>query len=104
MTKALTATERMERSREATKRVTARELLYAGVLARIWPSYVTEPSKPQPGFPFLLCIESPTGLLVWRLTEDESQGFRWLSCRPNDGRPSEDKDAALYALAMEGWE
>ena len=49
------ASVRADRSREATKQALARELAYAGILARFWPSYITEPLKPQPGFPFLPC-------------------------------------------------
>lgn len=77
----------------------------AGTLARIWPSYVTEPLKPKnnPLFPFLLCIESPAGLLAWRMTADEAQLFHHLPCRPNSGEKSEDKDGAFLALASEGW-
>ena len=97
------ASVRADRSREATKQALARELAYAGILARFWPSYITEPLKPQPGFPFLLCIETPAGLLAWRVTEDEIEGFKHLTCRPNDGRKAEDKVPTLLALAMDGW-
>jgi hypothetical protein len=96
---------RLLRSREVTRHVVARELLYAGILARIWPAFLTEPTVPQVNFPALLCIESPAGLLVWRLSADELAGFQdWIPYRDNPGTPAEDKFAALYALAMEGWE
>lgn len=103
--KPLSATERMARSRETTKAVVARELIYAGVLSRVWPSYITTPNKLRnnPSFPYLLCVKSPAGLLVWRLTEDEAIFFDWLEERPNDGADSEDKAATLYALASGGW-
>jgi hypothetical protein len=102
----MTATEKMERSRATTKYVAARELLYAGILARIWPAFLTEPKQPQVNFPALLCVESPVGLLVWRLTLEELEGFKetGLKYRANPGMPAEDKMAALYALAMEGWD
>ncbi len=102
----LSATEKMERSRERTKAVVARELLYAGILARLWPSWIAEPSKPaqNPAFPWLLCIETPAGLLVWRLSEAESVFFDYIERRANDGRHAEDKEGTLYALASEGWE
>lgn len=100
----MSATERMERSRAVTKSAAARELLYAGILARIWPAYLTEPLKEQPNFPALLCVDSPAGLLVWRLDLEELEGFSgWLEYRINPGRQAEDKFSALYALAMEGW-
>jgi hypothetical protein len=95
----------MERSREATKAVAARELLYAGILARLWPSWVTTPSHPKtnPAFPKLLCVETPTGLLVWRLTADEAEFFDYVAQKENDGRPAGHKEGILYALASEGW-
>jgi hypothetical protein len=93
----------MERSRQATKHVVARELLMAGVLARVWPAYITEPIKPQPGFPFLLCLESPQGLLVWRLSAEEAPFFDYLPTRRNSGQKAEDKVAAMFTLAAEGW-
>lgn len=104
--KLLSATEKMERSRERTKTVVARELLYAGILARLWPSWMTTPRHPKqnPSFPYLLCIETPAGLLVWRLTENESIFFDWVVRQDNDGRTAEDKEGALYALASHGWD
>lgn len=99
------ASTRAERSRQATKYVTARELLYAGVLARLWPSYITTPIEPRrnPSFPWLLCVETPAGLLVWRLTDDEVVFFDYVTRKDNDGRKSENKEGTLYALASEGW-
>jgi hypothetical protein len=105
MARTYSATERMQRSRAVTQTAMTRELLYAGVLARVWPSYLTEPIKPQPNMPALLCVESPAGLLVWRLSLEELDGFKeWLPYRPNDRRPSEDKLVALQVLAFDGWE
>lgn len=97
------ASVRADRSREATKQALARELAYAGILARVWPSYITEPIKPQPGFPFLLCVDTPAGLLVWRVNDEEVELFRHLPCQKNDGRPSEPKVPMLLHLASEGW-
>ena len=101
----LSATEKMERSRERTKAVVARELLYAGILARLWPSWITTPTKVKqnPAFPLLLCIETPAGLLVWRLSEAESVFFDYVERRANDGRPADHKEGTLYALASDGW-
>lgn len=103
--KTMSATEKMERSRERTKTVVARELLYAGVLARLWPSWVTAPIRPRinPKFPWLLCVDTPAGLLVWRLTDEEVPFFDYVDRKANDGRPAEDKEGTLYALAAGGW-
>ena len=103
--KTLSATERAKRSRAATQAVTARELLYAGILSRLWPSYITKPTKPgqNPTFTFLLCVETPVGLIVWRLSEDEAIFFDWIEERPNDGRKAEDKQHTLHTLASNGW-
>ena len=101
--KPLSATERMRRSRERTKSVMIRELMFAGILARLWPAYITEPRIAQLNYPYLLCIDSPQGLLVWRLTRDEEPFFDWLPRRKNPGRVQVDKATALYTLAAEGW-
>jgi hypothetical protein len=109
------ATEQKLRSREVTKAVMARELCYAGVMARFavrqttpgWSAYLTEPKniKQNPGFPALLCIDTPAGLAVWRLSLDELDAFKeWLPYKENDGRVAEDKAVLLYALAFDGWE
>ncbi len=95
----LTATEKMDRSREMTKRMAARELLYAGVLARLWPAYLA-PSKPSnDAFPLLLCVESPAGLLTWRLDSDECVMFDWLEQRDNAGEKATDRTPILHGLA-----
>ena len=101
----LSATEKMERSRERTKAVVARELLYAGILARLWPSWITTPTKVKqnPAFPLLLCIDTPAGFLVWRLTEHEADFFDYVTRLDNDGRAADDKESTLYALAAHGW-
>lgn len=95
----------MERSRQRTKIVVARELLYVGILARLWPSWLAKPLKPKanPAFPHILCIDTPAGLLVWRLTDEEVEFFDYVDRRENDGRSAEDKEGALYALVSEGW-
>lgn len=96
----------MERSRQRTKTVMARELLYVGILARLWPSWLTTPlrAKANPAFPYLLGIETPVGVLVWRLTENEALFFDYVAQADNDGRPAEDKEGTLYALAAHGWD
>lgn len=102
----LSATERAARSREATKAAIARELLYVGILARLWPSYVTDAVKPEqnPHLPYLLVVETPAGTIVWRLTAEEVAFFDHLPIRQNDGFQADDKIGVLYALAAEGWQ
>ena len=99
MANPLSATARAERSREATKAAAARELLYGGTLARIWPAYTTNDKRDNPAFPRLLCVESPAGLLTWRLAEDEAKFFDWLPKRQNTGQLAVDRTPVLMALA-----
>ena len=99
MSNPLSATARAERSREATKAAAARELLYGGTLARIWPAYTTNVRRPNPEYPYLLCVESPAGLLTWRLSEDEAVFFEWLPNRQNTGELAADRTPILMALA-----
>lgn len=97
------ASVRAERSRAATKAATARELLYAGILARLWPSYVTTVIRENPEFPWLLCVESPVGLLIWRLSIEERPFFEWIAEKPNAGERAIDRTPLLMALAADGW-
>jgi hypothetical protein len=99
----LSATARAERSRATTRAATARELLYAGVLSRVWPAYLTAPVKPNDGYPWLLCVESPVGVIVWRLAIDEREFFEWVTEeRPNAGERAHDRTAILMALSADG--
>lgn len=99
----LTATEKMKRSREMTKRMAARELVYAAILARIWPSYLAQVARENPEYPLILCVESPAGMLTWRLSTEEAVFFAdWLQERENNGERASDRDPTLMALA-EGW-
>lgn len=104
-TRTITATERMARSREATKRAFIREMLMAGILARLWPSYITacDPRYPNAEYPELLCIDTPAGKLVWRLGTDEAAAFEHLARRDREGEAATDRTPVLQALA-DGWE
>lgn len=107
----LSATARAERAREATKAAIARDLLYAGILARMWPSYVM---KPEPNgqserneywlraFPYILAVESPAGWLSWRLSPEEYEAFDWVPMRAHAGEKVTDRTATLLALATDG--
>lgn len=100
----LTATQRMERSRAATKRAFDREMLMAGILARLWPSYLTtcDPRYPNEEYPDLLCIDSPAGKLVWRTGPDEAPIFEHLPRRKRVDERASNRIPVLQHLA-EGW-
>jgi hypothetical protein len=107
----LSATARAERARESTKAAIARELLYAGILARIWPAYVMKPEPSGRGdrneywlraFPYILAVESPAGWLSWRLSPEEYEGFEWVQKRDWKGEKVQDRTAILLALATDG--
>lgn len=100
----LTATQRMERSRVSTRLSMARELMTAGILARLWPSYLTTPKIPNEDYPLLLCVESPAGLLVWRIAADERPFFEdWIHERPRQNEQAIDRLPILQNLAENGW-
>lgn len=108
----LSATARAEKSRQATKNAIARELLYAGILARLWPAFVMapDPEKLQSErekrylreYPYILAIESPAGWLAWRLSPEEHEAFEWVPTREHQGEKVEDRTAVLLALATDG--
>lgn len=96
----LSATEKMERSREQTKRMATRELLYAAVFARLWPSYLAEVRPANDSYPVILCVESPAGRLTWRISSEELPYFEeWLKTTPNAGERAEDRTPVLMALS-----
>lgn len=99
----LSATARAERSRESTKASIARELLHAAILAWMWPAYITtcDPRKPNDAFPWILCVESPAGVLRWRLSSEERQFFD-VRTQDWDGEQPVDRTAVLLALATDG--
>ena len=107
MDKALTATERAHRSRQATKAAIGRELMYASILARIWPAHLMPPRQTSDKrFVAILCIETPAGEIVYRLTDEELPVFSHLEERPIHGgdHTAVTKEGILLALATEGWE
>lgn len=104
----VSATARAERSRQATKAAVAENLLYAGILARIWPSWVLvrEPrtdSERKWGVWPILAVDSPAGWLTWRLSPEEEPAFDWIPRRPYAGEKIEDRTGILLALASQGW-
>jgi len=107
MSREYTATELKERSREVTKAAVARELMLVSCLSRFWPAHLCEPSKPQPTFKRLVCLHTPAGHLVWRVSDDELPLFAHLDLQANDAPKamgSTDKLATLLLMATEGWE
>lgn len=99
-----TATDRAERSRDATKRAIARELMMACILARVWPSYLTTPRYVNAEYPLLLCVSSPSGLLVWRVSLEERPLVEdWLPLRARTTEMPVDRLPILQALAENGW-
>jgi hypothetical protein len=101
-----TATERMEAARNAKRSAIDRELLLVSLLSRVWPSHLAEPRKPQRTFTWIVCVHSPAGQLVWRVSDEELSLFDHLERRENHGKDYQagDKLARLLHLAAEGWE
>lgn len=98
------ATERMEAARSVKHDAVMRELCWASIGTRLWPSFLMPNARPQPNYDWLLAIESPAGRLVYRVANDELAAFDHLERRDtNDGVPSVDKFAALLTLATMGW-
>ena len=98
----LTATEKAERARATTRAALTRDLLYGGILSRLWPSYVVATKNPE--YPWLLCVETPIGeLLTWRIAVDEADLVVALEERPNTGEKATDRTPILMALAQDGW-
>lgn len=102
----ISATQRVEISRRATRNAFIREMLYAGLLARLWPSYVVpvNPAYPNPEFPAMLIVHSPAGPLTWRLAADELPSFAHIEHRAAwSGEKLVDRTPTLLLLTAEGW-
>lgn len=107
MSRDWSATEKALASREATKAAVARELMLVSCLSRVWPAHLCQPLKPQPLLKRLVCLHTPGGRLVWRLSDDELPLFSHLQDAPNDAPKdtgATGKLAVLLTLATEGWE
>lgn len=76
--------ERLEAARAVKDDAVIRELCWAAVGSHIWPSFLCPPQKPQPLFPWLLCLDTPAGRLVYRVADGELHMFEHLDRRPND--------------------
>lgn len=100
----MSASARKDASREATKAAIGRELMLVSILSRLWPgSHICEPRTPQKNLPFMVCLHSPAGPMLWRFSLQEEALFAHL------GKPTEnhadyqagDKEALLLMLATE---
>jgi hypothetical protein len=94
----------MERARETAKAAAGRELLYAGILARLWPSVVMQSGRESDAGWFILAVESPAGWLSWKLSPEERDAFEWVPMRDWHGEKVEDRTPVLLALATNVWE
>lgn len=100
------ASKRADIARAAHLETKSRELLYASIIARLWPSFLTVPTREDALFPYLVCIDTPAGRLAYKLTESDRTGFQHVTeTREKDDAPSSsaDKFARLLHLATEGW-
>lgn len=108
----LTATEKMDAARAATLEARTRDLVAAGIYARLWPSWMA-PTKGKGGnpdamFPLALHIDSPAGRLSYRLAEGDMPVFEHVTERRREPERVQctqaDKTARLFHLATEGWD
>ncbi len=91
--------------RTLKRSVIDRELVLVAVLSRVWPSHLAPPLKPQQTFKWIVCIHSPAGPMVWRVSDEELSLFDHLERSANDAKDytAGDKLALLLLLASEGW-
>lgn len=96
----------MEIARSAHKMSLTREILWATIASRIWPSFLAPALRPDDKFFAVLCIDSPAGRIAYRVTQDEYDMLRGhLGLHDNDGVECSpvDKISRLLHLATEGW-
>src|ERR1035437_1676280 len=80
------ATERLDAARATKQRVADREIMYAAILSRLWPSHLAPPRKPQENMQWVVCVHSPAGQLAWRVMDEELPLFAHLARTENDGK------------------
>ena len=98
------ATERMQSARTVKQQAVTRDMCWAAIASRVWPARLMPPRIPQQSFPYVLIIDTPAGPISYRVRTDETTLFEHLTVTENDGVLTEDKDAVLLALALNGWE
>ena len=101
----MSATARMEAARGVKQDAVTRELLWAGIGSRLWPSHLAPHRSPRHDCSWIVCIHSPAGQIAYRLTDEELPLFAHLRRSANDGHDytGTDKIARLLHLATEGW-
>lgn len=102
-----TTQERIEGARNATKAALNRELVLVSILSRLWTAHLCPPLKADTRFPWLVCLHTPAGPLVWRVSDEEVALFGHLDRSANDAPADSsplDKMATLLLMASEGWE
>lgn len=98
------ATVRMEAARRVKSEAITRELLLVSILTRFWPARLMRPSSPQQTFRWLLELDTPAGLVVWRVTDEEAEIFSHVEHREAKSKaPAIDKTAVLLSLATVGF-
>lgn len=97
----LSPTARAERARQTARLAMARDVMHGAILARIWPAYIA--SSKNADYPYVLCVESPAGLLAWRLDAVDRALLDWLPKRLSELVAVTDRMPILLHLASEGW-
>ena len=92
--------ERAARSRAATQAALVRELLYASILSTFWPAHICPAKRANDEYKHVLCVQTPAGLLTWRVTAEELSLFEHLP-RREQAINATDRTAILLALATD---
>ncbi len=89
-------------AREAHRQTVVRELLYAAILSRLWPSFKAELKRQDPKFPCVLCIDTPAGRIAYKLSVEDMEGFEHVTDWREDDAPcsATDKLARLLDLGV----
>ncbi len=97
----LTTTEKMDRAREMTKRLAARELLYGVMFSHIWPTWLHPTDNAD--YPYIMVVDSPAGKMTWRVADDETAIVEHMERREHTSQRAIDRTPMLLHLATEGW-
>ena len=97
----LSATDKMEKARENTRRSAARELLYGVIFSRLWPAWLHETDNEA--YPLIMVVESPAGRMTWRIADDETMLVGHLEKRQRTSQKAADRTPILLHLASDGW-
>ena len=75
-------------------------LLCAAIFSTLWPAHLAPDKSGNPSYPLVLCINTPAGLLTYRISVEESDLFDHLPKRDTPIGPT-DRTVILMALASE---